>query len=368
MSNNTEYLGRYTWTPYGITDLGEDKWERGTQYRIVPFKSTKEQFVAKCVRTLFSNTPKDIFLSMTGEKAKDYYVPMMVYGNKLICLHSQIPELSYEFLKDGTCDMKNISPSEYFDPNKIDASKYHFLGIWLSLHDANYIAQYHNLSKVCGSPTVIFMPIHTFEFDYQNKHYKFISYGDEGMNNFYTNHPIPNDNFVNGKKLIINRAWLSITAMCIMLAAVIFLTFDACLEIWEAYLSFDYLVPPSVQHLGARHPELYKLINLSIISLIKIIILCVFSLIIYYIAWILIKIAGYIFKWTLLHIDIMLVRLVQMLYIRHNYNKKLSSLNPGYQKYVDSHINIKSIDTTAIKKHFELFLKSIDFDIKALIW
>lgn len=337
-SSHQGFVGRYKITSKGIEDLRTDRWCEGTQYTIHPFKSTSEQFFAKCLDCLISSAPADIFHQMQHIKCKAFYVPMVKAGNRLVCLHSQVPELSYDFFNQGTCLDNDIislfGKAEIFNPNTIQVNKTEFLSIWLSLADVSYVANQmgQKFDMECN-PQVVFVPIHYLSFNYQKKNYVIICYGDEVMSQF-TYRELPTDDVLTGRELLYNKPWISISILFLLLLIVVSAVIVLCSKLWT---------------------------TLSCFVLFKLVIFGVPIFIIYWIAWKIIRIFGAILNYTMLYVEQFCSKLWQRHAIKRNLDIKRQAFAEHFRSFNITFPEITSfqIDTTEIKTNFNLILNRI---------
>ena len=334
-SGHQGFVGRYKITPRGIEDLHGDRWCEGTQYTIHPFRSTSEQFFTHCLDMLIDRAPADIFHQLQNVERKAFYVPMAKAGKWLVCLHSQLPELSYEFLHQGTCSQDDVTQlfgqAEVFDPATVNPQQTEFLSIWLSLADVSYVASMAGQKyDMASNPQVVFVPVHYLSFDYQGKHYVIMCYGDESMSQL-TYRELPADDVLTGQKLLYNRPWISISILFALLLIVVMVVIVVCTKLWSTLSWF----------------VLYKLVVFAIPIFI-----------VYCIAWFVLRLIGVILSYTMLFAERFCSKLWQRHVIRKNLETKRQALAErfGGHSVTFPEVNSYQIDTTEIETRFQEML------------
>jgi len=330
-SGHRGFVGRYKITPLGIEDLHTDRWCEGTRYTIWKFSSTSEQFFTRCLNMLIAKAPADIFRKMENLERKAYYVPMIKAGDILICLHNQLPSLSYRFLKQGTC-IKSEAESifgkdEPFDASTVNINREEFLSIWLSLTDVRYVANSVNRKiSAKGIPEVVFMPIHYLSFDYDGEHYCIMSYGDKSLSRM-TYEVLPSDDILSGERLIWHRPWVSIAIMLCFLMVIVAVSFTMIGKVW---FYFD------------------SLFSRAVCTAIP-------AIAIYAVAWYVLRILGWILRHTMLGIECFLAVVWQRHAIKQNFAQKKVDMEHRMWNFPVTYPAAKSydIDTTVMSDCFD---------------
>lgn len=313
------FIGKYNITPTSITKFNEDQWCKGTVYDFAHFESSREDFYTKSLNVLMQVAPGDIFTKMKNVKNEGCYVPMLVTeSGQLICLHSQNPQLSYNFFEEGYCNRKQIdeifSNLEEFDPHKIDAKSFHFLSIWLSLNDAAYVANiFGGKIDLSATPKVLLIPIHTLKFEYDGFEYSFMSYGDKLMSNFIYN-SLPIDEYFCNEKQVYNYPYITVSLITLFFIGIVGCTMFTCYKLWNVWEMFF----------------LYKLV-----------IFCIPIALVYLLALVALSMLRTLLRFTTAKLERVTSLLIQQKYINNNISQKL--------KYLKMHMGEYTIDRPSIK-------------------
>lgn len=348
MLNGRGFIGRYVITPLSpIEKLEGGEWCEGTHYTICPFASTKNEFLEKALSVIARETPADIFSAMQNVKQEDFYIPMVVVDDHLICLSGEIPAISYDFFDNGTCrsqtvasilqTAKDFDTEKDFDPktpNHIDRTKVEFLSIWLSLADVAYVANIVNARfDAQEEHQVILVPIHYLTFDYNGHHYTAMSYGDKALSNL-TCKNLPIDDVVNGRRLLLQKPWISMTLLLVWLLGVVIAT---CITYGKLWMTVNWFF-------------LFRLVVFTIPAML-----------IYALAWVMMRGFGKVFRHTILYIEMLVARQWQRMVIRKNFAKKQADLANRFSGINVQFPNVNDIpiDTSPIKLQYEILLDKL---------
>lgn len=298
LSGKDGFIGRWQITEKEFVEFKKDLWHEGTEYEIVPFASNSDDFTARCLNEIIITCESDFISGMRNLKQRRLYVPMIEVNGKLICLHSQMPELTYDFLNDGVITNPMFATRE-FTPVETESKKYDYLSIWLSLNDVIYCSyQIGEEFDISASAKVVLMPVHYLSFDNNGKHYVMMSWGDNRLSNFRTTE-LPVDEHLTAGKPVFSKPLITLTSMTIVLTAICGLCAYHVLKLWN---SLDYFV-------------LYKLIILAIPLLL-----------IYLVTWYAIIGVSRLFGNLLLKLDKAYSLRKQRKYVMDNIQSKLSDV------------------------------------------
>lgn len=290
------FIGRWQFAKYEIKDFGRDLWCEGTKYYVMKFQSSSDKFLNKCMEKVLITCDVNFVKKIKKVEVKSYYVPIYNTGKCFVCLHNQMPDLSYNFFKNGICDCVPPIPLEVFDIKDFsNRSSIQFLSIGLSIADVNYFAHSSGYNfKEKMDPEVYFLPVHYLTFECDGKKYFMMSWGDEDMNNFM-NTPLPHDEVLHGRKLIYSLPLISMTVISTVMIVVLYFCYTYAMRVWHL-LDWD---------------ALYKLIVLSIPILL-----------VYLVTWGILLIVAATGKTILLSLEKLLSRKVQKDRIEKDFNKK----------------------------------------------
>lgn len=328
LSGKEGFLGRWQITKTEFVDFNRDLWCEGTDYRIVHFESDSNAFIGRCMDEIVRTCDADFIRNMKNIMHRQLYVPMIDINGEMICLHSQMSELSFDFLNSGVISNPEFK-SEPFDPTKAYRDKYEYLSIWLSLSDVVYCAdQIGEKFDARFAPTVVLMPIHYLSFDYKGNHYMMMSWGDKNLSNF-TMSPLPEDEHLTLGTPVYSKPLITLLSMALVIALVCGLCAYYVIKLWN---------------------------SLDIFVLYRLVVLAIPVLLIYLVTWYLIIGLSMIFGKQLFKVEKKVAMRKQREYVESNIQSKISDIHsmfptvviPDYSnfevKYNDSEIE------TAINK------------------
>ena len=343
MLNGRGFIGRYVITPLSpIEKLEKDLWCEGTRYTYCPFASTKSEFLEAALSMIAKETPSDIFSAMQNVKQEKFYVPMVVVDDHLICLSGEIPAISYDFFDNGTCRSQTVASilntAKDFNPDDIkDRTEVEFLSIWLSLADVAYVANIVNARfDTQEEHQVILVPIHHLTFDYNGHHYTAMSYGDKALSNL-TCKNLPIDDVVNGRRLLLQKPWISMTLLLVWLLGVVIAT---CITYGKLWMTVNWFF------------------------LFRLVVFAIPAILIYALAWVMMRGFGNVFRYTILYIEVLVARQWQRMVIRKNFAKKQADLASRFSGINVQFPNVSDIpiDTSPIKLQYEIMLDKLSLN------
>lgn len=228
------FIGHWHINNHEAKDLGRDLWCEGTTYRIAPFERPKEDFMGQCLLEISRTCHTEFLQNIKYVELKQLYVPMMKVDDSYVCLHSQDPILSYQFLTNGIAKLPPMSFAA-FDFSKIQRGLYEFKSIWLSLSDVEYHAManglHHQTDKI---PEVILAPVYQLNFKHQEERYTMMSWGDANLSGI-TSTPLPEDYILTGKSLVYSYPLFTMLIMFLLLCASCFMTLFCIYKLWMHY-------------------------------------------------------------------------------------------------------------------------------------
>lgn len=308
-TGHTGFIGKWQINRQEYREFESDLWCEGTSYRIMPFRSTTEQFQTRCFMEIVSKCEGDWIGRMNNFTIKQFYLPMVKVGKYLVSLHSQVPEINFDFLNGGSISVEMLSLDVVpFNPQDVNRNKTEFLAIWLSLADVGYCA--HSLGEtfdINATPEVIFVPVHYLTYEVDGMKYTSMALGDANMSN-YTLTPLPEDEFLLGHSLKYSYPRVTMSILFIALCGISIYTLLTAFRLWNT-LDWSWT---------------YKVIALGIPIFLT-----------YLVAWWLMIFMLRTFKWMFLKIEKMVALKMQRSYIKENLKKKISDLNSRF-----SYINI----------------------------
>lgn len=228
------FLGRWQISKHEFKDFGKDLWQKGTDYRIVRFATNKDDFLRRCLKELCRRCPASFVSGMKNVEVRQLYVPMVEVGNRLISLHSKIPELSFDFFTGGVILNPGLE-SQCFDPDASNCGRdeYEYLAIWLSPTDVLYETFHHGIDiQKDSSPRVVIMPVNYLSFDSGRRHYTMMSWGDKDFKDFTTT-DLPEDEHLTQGKLVYSFPVFTIGIIFICMCVVCVGCFFCIYKMWN---------------------------------------------------------------------------------------------------------------------------------------